>query len=256
MKRVCFVGKSGIGKSTLINMLCNNTTDVVDSPAKTANSTSCVTRELTSYAIKDLWLIDSVALDANRCTNYEILAGLRQLIWQATAGLHVFAFCVGSLDETVRNDIKMLQLLLGDRFKEILVVVMGTTTTFDKWVETLDAETRVLAGVKKVLFVENSRQQFLTDFVEEAKKVERMIFPLKTIDFDKLVAMYLPSLSPEERSRAVPSFTDEHTNWCALCMCQVLSSDCQTSSCQHSFHLRCLSVWGSQICPVCEEEMQ
>eukprot|EP00457_Paulinella_chromatophora_P008950 gb/GEZN01009000.1/.p1 GENE.gb/GEZN01009000.1/~~gb/GEZN01009000.1/.p1 ORF type:complete len:379 (+),score=27.28 gb/GEZN01009000.1/:112-1248(+) len=144
-KRILAMGLTGVGKSTIVNMLANNSAhaDGMDKPAETGDKMAGVTSLFTSYfgthGLTEVY-IDSIGFGDHRFDRISIKKFLKQLTRQCRVPfdcvLVVLRF--GRLSDAARRDIQFLDVLFENSWKKNSVLVFTYSPrdmTREKWIE-------------------------------------------------------------------------------------------------------------------------
>lgn len=274
-KRIMFVGKSGIGKSTCVNMFYHKTInlDIASiNPAKTSDSASGETDGISCYPNfnQRRIYIDTVGLTDDRYKPEEILSAIRTFIRGIVHGLNVICICInyGRIDSDERKTLKTMEVIFGSTlFKNATVIVFNSPVTAnitrEQWEKTLEQKTKKLAECKHVLFVNNTagtnnieefknlRNNLLNDFENVMDNESNNLFKpcdgfLERIyDFFQLL---FPKILVPNYQKIFQEMWKEIEKDCSLCKCSIKKEQEIILSCNHVFHAGCIRSWHQHQC--------
>jgi len=276
-KRLIFIGNSGIGKSTFINMLYNNTIDLdkMLTPARTGNNSSGITDKINAYMNtydKRLY-IDTIGLTDNRLNETQIIIGLKTFLRNIVSGIHLMFIFInyGRIDS---KDRKLFQLMCSifnlNWYFNAAIIVVNTPPgiTYSDWVDTLDDDLKYLQKSQEIILSNNMygtndiplfsdiRSKALNDANRCINRSEKLLKPCDNLieKFKDLLEILIPSVFlPDYRSIFKEMISQTTDNFC--CLCKINMYDILfTLDCGHKFHKLCLIGWQQKhdICPKCE----
>ncbi|CAM2699174.1 unnamed protein product [Rotaria socialis] len=164
IRRVLFIGPTGVGKSTLINVLISNNVRVEDMshPAGVGDTSSGQTRFFTTYYdLPNNAYTDTIGLGDNRHKDLDIMDSLKSVLENASIGYNKIYICLkyGRISTEIRNYIELITTMFGKSVLEWSSIIFtgcnDQTMTKEKYLE------------------KNSQD---TDFIETIKQVRTVIF--------------------------------------------------------------------------------
>lgn len=191
VKRFLFIGPTGVGKSTLINMLFNDDVNQssLSKPASTSNlstgSTSCFT---TYYNFPYYAYTDSIGFGDDRFSEENLLSMLKTTIKNSLIGYNNIFLCInyGRISSDIRYHIELLVAIFGKKILKWCTIVFthctDTEMTKAKYIELNHNDEYIIEkinSVRHVIFGDNMydkdlenilfdrREHFLRNFKED-----------------------------------------------------------------------------------------
>jgi len=279
---VLVIGETGVGKSTVTNMLFNHesTVDCCQTPCCTGSSAASVTKHSSLfYDFRNQWaLIDTVGIGDPEMKEADILGAIRTLVRDTSRGVHsvIVVMKMERVPLASRANLALLQKLFRDedlRRQAMLVLTHWTgelgeeKQDLDMWVGTDEQMKLVVDSFAQVVLTNNQltgrgaypecRQRCLDDmsnFIQSAegkicaKRVNyKEVFIDIMRDFGAMLWGSAVSLKDLLRTRgnSLPTYCGE----CAVCHEHIPLEDLSQLQCQHSFHSMCIQ--GLNDCPLC-----
>lgn len=281
-KIVMVIGESGVGKSTIINMLYNQDTteSCCQGPARTGSTANSVTKHSTLHInMQRRWcFVDTVGVGDPELGTDEILGAIRAMLAQLSRGVDavVLVMKMERVPMASRANIHVLQSIFRDgdiKTNGVLVLTHWDGELGEEaedlraWLQGDDAMNAVVDSFGKVILTNNKigrrgaypecRRECLLKLSEVIGANRPRIYArpvnVKDILIDLLAkfagfwvrgAASLHKLFRSDED-ALPTFCGE----CAVCHEPVeLSAVCKLP-CDHTFHMSCIS--SSASCPTC-----
>jgi hypothetical protein len=185
IKRFLFIGPTGVGKSTLINILFNNNVSkpFLMKPAGTsegsAGSTACFT---TYYNFPSYAFTDSIGFGDNRFDKKNILSMLKSIIKNSMVGYNKIYLCInyGRISIEIRDYIELLKVIFGKKILKWCTIVFthcpDQKMTKEKYVETNKQDTYIIDiinSVQNVIFGDNMTDDEMEVFL--IKRRQRLL---------------------------------------------------------------------------------
>lgn len=167
IKRFLFIGPTGVGKSTLINILFND--DVrpwsLLQPASTSESSAGVTACFsTYYSIPDCALTDSIGFGDNRFTKKETITMLKAVVKNSMVGYNKIYLCLryGRVANDIRYYIDLLVAIFGKKILKWCTIIFTNCKHRDMTKESYLAKNQsdsyicgIINDVQNVIFGDN-----------------------------------------------------------------------------------------------------
>jgi GTPase SAR1 family protein len=167
IKRFLFIGPTGVGKSTLINILFNNNVNkqYLSKPAVTsegsAGSTACFT---TYYNFPNYAFTDSIGFGDNRFDKEKILSMLKATVKNSMVGYNRIYLCLnyGRISSDIRYYIELLIVIFGKKILNWCTIVFthcrDQKMTKEKYIQSNEHDTYIVGvinSVQNVIFGDN-----------------------------------------------------------------------------------------------------
>lgn len=194
VKRFLFIGPTGVGKSTLINILFNDNVDqlLLSKPAPTSNrstgSTSCFT---TYYNFPYYAYTDSIGFGDDRFSEENLLSMLKATIKNSMVGYNKVFLCInyGRISNDIRYYIELLIVIFGKKILKWCTIVFthcaDQKMTKEKYIE-LNKNDKyiidIINSVGNVIFGDNMYDEELESTLFQRR--QRLLSNLKE-DIDK-----------------------------------------------------------------------
>jgi GTPase SAR1 family protein len=280
-KRVLVLGRTGIGKSTIVNMLINDSADIESmmKPAKISDDVNGVTLRTTNYfSFRNKFILtDTIGFGDVNFSESQILKDIKQLTRALESGFNAIIAVAryGRQSEEDRLLMDILSRLLGDDWQKVsmLVITYGASQTVEDFFRTIEGDTeykKFCMKFKRVIIVENGidknqqiegirrleRELTLNDVKEFVSHSTGFIRPipddLLTILWD-VWAMLKRSFN-KIKKRTLLNMTspklDNIVGECPVCLDIIHLEESFIPKCYHIIHDRCNR---SEICCVCRE---
>jgi hypothetical protein len=188
------MGLTGVGKSTLINMLVNNGThqDQMRSPACTGNQMSGQTAVFTTYfnLAQRLYLTDSIGIGDNRFHEMRIHSLLKQITQSCWIGFQcvILVLKYGRLSSAARREIEAINVMLGSGWMSNSILVF-TYSPRDATLASWKAENKMDEGTDQDLVPVFSQMKgiiFANNEIDCRPTVEQLNYADRKVGLERL----------------------------------------------------------------------
>lgn len=189
IKRFLFIGPTGVGKSTVINMIFNDNarpTSLLQPSGTSEGSAGATACFSTYYCLPDCALTDSIGFGDNRFNRQETISMLKAVVKNSMVGYNRIYLCVryGRISDEIRYYIDLLTVIFGKKILKWCTLVFtycsNEKMTKEKYLELNKTDSymvSVINAVENVVFGDNAvhentlvesvfyqnRQRFLDD---------------------------------------------------------------------------------------------
>lgn len=204
IKRFLFIGPTGVGKSTLINILFN---DDVSKPSllkpaitseSSSGSTTCFT---TYYNFPDYAYTDSIGLGDNRFDQENIVSMLESTVKNSMVGYNKIYLCInyGRISSEIRYQIDLLIVIFGKKILKWCTIVFthcnDQQMTKEKYIKSNQHDSYIIDiinSVQNIIFGDN-----MTDMDDELENIfikrrKRLLNDMKKDILNSNTVYYLP----------------------------------------------------------------
>jgi len=295
INRQCIVlGSTGVGKSTIINMLINNSYDKDSclTPALTGSTVSSVTKEVKYYLNLPMKraFIDTIGLGDPELKNNDIISMTSDFLQKTKSGVNVVIVVArfGRWSKEERANMGMLYEILDSKWEEqsVLILTNYTKEFADKetelknWINGDQEVTEMLKKFKNILITDNDigrneltsrpfREKLLSD-LNTIILLHESVVPQKSSSwFDiirKILGLFysaykkqqvlLSSLADAMKTTKVKSGLGE----CPICLDEIDILNVLQTDCKHSYHIKCYQDLsnrsnGNITCVLCRKKI-
>ncbi len=167
IKRVLFIGPTGVGKSTLINILFNDSVSKssLSRPAGISEGSAGSTAYFTTYYnFPDYAFTDSIGFGDNRFNDQDILSMVKATVKNSMVGYNKIYLCLnyGRISSEIRYYIDWLTAVFGKKILKWCTIVFTHCTnqniTKEKYIESNKQDTYIvdiINSVQNVIFGDN-----------------------------------------------------------------------------------------------------
>mmetsp|Transcript_98465 Transcript_98465/g.317458 ORF Transcript_98465/g.317458 Transcript_98465/m.317458 type:complete len:304 (+) Transcript_98465:83-994(+) len=281
-KIVMVIGESGVGKSTIVNMLYNgdSTEDCCRTPCQTGSTAASVTKSSALQVnMQSRWcFVDTVGVGDPEMSEQQLAGAIRSLIRYSTRGVDCVTLVMKMerVPAASRANLALLSALFYQSDLKTSGVLVLTHWDGDlgseaedlkRWVGSDREMLGVIHSFSKVILTNNSlqrrsaypesRRKCLLELTECIERQEQRIHarPVTVTEvLMDLVAAFGRRLWKRVTDvkdlftadgAALPTYCGE----CSVCMEQIDLVNVYKLPCQHTFHRNCLE--GQSSCPVC-----
>lgn len=287
-KLVMVMGESGVGKSTIINMMYNqNVSDeCCKGPCSTGSTANSVTKASALHfdMAHRVAFLDTVGIGDPEMTTSQIVGSIRGMLKQLNEGVHVVMVVMkmGRVTAATRANLELLRELFstGDlKSSGVLVLTHwdGEIGEEEKdllsWLKGDDDMKALVEVFSKVILTNNNvsrrggypecRRKCLTEINEVIIHNETPIYA-KPTDLREMVERIIRKFA-EVLWHRIPSFQTlafmglkaedpikTYVGECPVCYEQIEFEDCLVLPCHHTFHRTCQEA--EKPCALCREK--
>jgi GTP-binding protein EngB required for normal cell division len=178
IKRLLFIGPTGVGKSTLINILFNDSVrkSSLFKPAGISEGSKGSTNRFTTfYNFPDYAFTDSIGFGDDRFNQQNIFSMLEAIVKNSMVGYNKIYLCFkyGRISSEIRRDMNLLTEIFGNKMLEWCTIIFthcnDQKMTKEKYIESNKHDTYIIDIINKVqnvIFGDN-----MTDADEEMENI-------------------------------------------------------------------------------------
>lgn len=280
------IGESGVGKSTIVNMLFNQDTseDCCRSPCPTGSTADSVTKSSTFHAnVQSRWcLVDTVGIGDPTLTELQVVGAIRSMIRQTIFGVDCVVVVVKMerVPAASRANLSLLSKVFypqGLKTNAVLVLThwdgdLGNEDEdMEEWLGRDDEMRGVVASFSQVILTNNKlrrgaypecRRACLTKLtncirsqqcrirtrpVNIRELVKELLHRFRDVLWKQVVSIKDFAVGTEA---TIPTYCGE----CVVCMERIELMDVHILPCNHAFHKACLG--SCFACPICRAPFQ
>jgi nicotinamide riboside kinase len=201
IRRVLFIGPSGGGKSTLINVLFNKkvTADAMSGPAATGDtSTGQTTFFITYHDFPDNAYTDSIGLGDPRFKAENVMDSLKSVLEMASIGYNKIYICLqyGRISADTRRYIELITTVFGKSVLKWSSIIFthcnDETMTKEKYLRKNSEDTDIVAIINQVKTV-----RFGDNMTDENREMDNVLHRRRE-DFHRRIRQDLDNTSKRE----------------------------------------------------------
>lgn len=286
-KRFLFLGPTGVGKSSLINALCND--DIrrqsMNHPAKVGSTTDSVTKCFTTYYDSNKYAYtDSIGFGDNQFTTDEIVSLVQQLIDNAVIGYNKIYLCIqyGRISVDIWRYLDLINSVFGNSGLKWCTLIFTHCNEegmdIEKFLEINQNDEKIKTLIDKVgNVIFGDLQTHGNEQIDELLKVLRKRF-LDQVKLDALNSSefyYFPE--PKDHKSWVSSICNAFQGFkpikipvedivayvrsitiirvdnmhyygeCSICLGVMHHTNSEVTTCGHVFHKKCIADWFYQM---------
>jgi GTP-binding protein EngB required for normal cell division len=290
-KNIIILGKTGTGKSTIMNMLINDgfMPDNCDGPAKVGNDANPVTTAQSFYynlKKKDKMFIDTIGFSDPKYTESELISICKDFFKACKIGVNTIIVTFRMTRMTKEDWLNMEsidKIFTKDWHNNAILVFTNFDRSFqnaddelNKWIKTDPKLPEFIGKFRKIIFTDNNTScedqevrtrpirkkclNDLSDFIDSNLKFIQ-VRQTNIIDYViHIIRLYLstlrgfPNVNKEIISYLTKNSETAYVGTCDICLENIKFLEIGLLDCEHIFHLdRCLIPWSkkSNECPVC-----
>ncbi|CAF1342132.1 unnamed protein product [Rotaria magnacalcarata] len=282
-KRFLFLGPTGVGKSSLINILCNDDVrkEFMNEPATVGSTTDSVTKCFTTYYGHNKYAYtDSIGFGDNRFTTDEIVAMVKQLIDNAIIGYNKIYLCVqyGRISMDIWRYLDLINSVFGDSGLKWCTLIFTHCNEEEMSVEKFlllnkndEKIIKLIDKVGNVIFgdLQSHSNPHVDTLLKDIRK--RLLDQIKLDGLQSSQFYYLPV--PKDPSSLASIICDAVKNFhpikipmedilaymksitiikvdnihyygeCSICLELMYHTNSEITTCGHVFHKRCIADW-------------
>jgi GTPase SAR1 family protein len=201
MRRVLFIGPTGVGKSTLINVLINNdaTKAAMASPAKADDTAGGQTAFFTTYYdFPDNAYTDSIGLGDHRFEAKNIMKSLKLVLKNASIGYNKIYICLeyGRISSDTRRYIDLITTVFGNNVLKWSSIIFtrcnDQSMTKEKYLNKNSQDTDIVTIIKQINTI-----VFGDNMTDEDPEMERFLYKRRQ-DFLRRIRQDLDDTAKQE----------------------------------------------------------
>jgi len=282
-KRFLFLGPTGVGKSSLINVVCNDDVrkESMNQPATVGSTTSGVTRSFTTYYDSNKYAYtDSIGFGETSFTTDEIITLIKQLIDNAVIGYNKIYLCVqyGRISIDIWRYLDLIISVFGDSVLKWCTIIfthcneenmnvemfLNINKNDEKIIKLLDKVQNVIFGDlqshsnEQVDFLlKNIRKRFLDNVKTDAiHSSDFYFFPepndqsswlssiCNVIERFTQITIPVDEIVAYMKSITIIKVDAQHFyGECSICHEDMYYTNSVFTTCKHVFHKQCIAEW-------------
>ncbi|CAF3054884.1 unnamed protein product [Rotaria sp. Silwood2] len=282
-KRFLFLGPTGVGKSSLINVLCNDDVrkETMYGPAPVGSTTNGVTKNFTTYYDCNKYAYtDSIGFGDTRFTTDEIVTLIKQLIDNAVIGYNKIYLCVqyGRISIDIWRYLDLIISVFGDGGLKWCTIIFThcneenmNTETFSNINKDDEKIIELINKVENVIFgdlqshsnqqvdslLKDIRKRFLDSVKLDAMHSSDFYYFPKPNDHnswlssicnvvERFTQIKIPAEEILAYMKSITIIKLDITHYyddCSICYDPMYHTNSVITTCGHVFHKKCIADW-------------